>query len=59
MQHRSNDYPSSFASGGNSYESPALKVHGTLATATGASLIGPIVDNNHSQGMLIIGNTSL
>ncbi|HLX87110.1 MAG TPA: lasso RiPP family leader peptide-containing protein [Acidimicrobiales bacterium] len=41
------------------YEAPRLTVHGTLAEATQAFLIGPIIDNSMSQGKLIIGNTSL
>ena len=41
------------------YSAPRLTVHGTLAEATQAFLIGPIVDSNMAQGHLIIGNTSL
>jgi hypothetical protein len=33
-------------------------MHGSLAASTEAFLIGPIIDSNHSQGMLIIGHTS-
>lgn len=41
------------------YEAPRLTAHGSVAEVTQAFLAGIIVDNNHSQGHLIIGNTSL
>ncbi|MHB8437639.1 MAG: hypothetical protein ACYDD4_00540 [Acidimicrobiales bacterium] len=41
------------------YEPPAVTIHGALTSSTGASLIGPVIDNNMAQGMLIINNTSL
>jgi len=41
------------------YTAPKLTVHGTLADATQAFLIGIIIDSNMSSGKLIIGNTSL
>ena len=40
------------------YDAPRLTVHGSLGEVTGAALIGPLIDNNHSQGMLIVNNTS-
>lgn len=42
----------------DSYSAPHLTMHGSLAASTEAFLIGPIIDSNHSQGMLIIGHTS-
>lgn len=46
-------------SGTGEYEAPQLTVHGTLAEATQAALIGPFIDNSqNNQGRLIIGNTS-
>ena len=45
--------------GSQDYEAPRLTVHGTLAEATQAAVIGPLIDNSqNNQGRLIIGNTS-
>ena len=43
---------------GRGYEAPHLAMHGSVVELTQAAIIGIFVDNNHSQGSLIINNTS-
>lgn len=45
--------------GAFAYEPPHIEAHGSVAEVTQAFLIGIFIDKNHSQGDIIIGNTSL